>query len=369
MEFDGVASGSDYVGAASYTWPLSNGQRASAKLTHYDGALFVCIEGMARVAPGQFAAIMIDVDGSGSAELQSDDLVVEVNPDGRLAIWTPQSGSSWASALAPVALVEAAVFTGDTHWSVELRLPDSVIGGWNHPARIRPYVATNGQYPYDSWPVGSDHHGPATWAPVQFGSLPSPLPQAPIARAEGSGSFAPTTEGTFHLDASQSTTSNGETTGLTYFWTQTEGPPVALVDPTAPSTTFVKGSVTTPVVLTFQLVVSDAVLNSEPAEVRMYFSPPPQQTPHGPTLAKSGGVELTLLPDGTVQGCFDANYWFRSKTNSAVPATGAFFTVEMSTDLTNWTPISSGPATISGLVRFIDDNAPNDPKRFYRLRQ
>ena len=59
------------------------------------------------------------------------------------------------------------------------------------------------------------------------------------------------------------TDANGDP--LTYSWTQTAGPSVTLSDPSSPTPTFTAPNVNTQTTLTFQLVVNDGMIDSDPS--------------------------------------------------------------------------------------------------------
>jgi hypothetical protein len=370
MALDGVRGGADYATAPTFTWPLTDGTSANASLAHHGGALFVVIEGLPLTENGSFAGLLIDSDNSRSATLAADDLAIEVSPDGALIFWTGETGN-WTPAAAPPALVEAITFQGETHWSVELRIPDAVIGGWGHLAGLRMYAGK--PWPYDAFPVASDHYSPSTWFPVSFGPRPAPPAAAPIAHASGGGSFGPTAAMEVSFDGSQSITSTGATTGLTYAWTQTGGPPVALVGADQAVATATLTPVAAPVTLTFQLIVTAGGLDSSPAEVSCYVYPAPAEIGWNDEVARVDGVHLERLPNGDVSLHYDADYWFGAQgvligpESNPLPTAGAMFLIEFSADLESWETLALVPADAAGQVEFVDTTTGSSARRFYRM--
>jgi hypothetical protein len=368
MTLDGVRGGTDYATAPTFTWPLTDGLSATASLAHHDGALFVIMEGLPLTANGSFAGLLIDSDNSRSATLEADDIAIEISPAGELSFWTGATGT-WTPAAAPPALVEAVTFQGETHWSVELRIPDAVVGGWDHPAGVRVYAGK--PWPYDAFPAASDHYGPGTWFPVSFGPRPAPPAAPPTARASGGGSFSPTETQEIALDGSASTTSTGTADGLTHAWTQTGGPPAGLTGADQAVATLTLNPVAEPVTLTFQLIVTAGGLDSPPVEVTCYVYPAPAETEWNSGVTLAGGVRLELLAGGKVGIHYDADYWFGEHgvltppDASPLPVAGAMFKIEHSADLAGWETLALVPADTAGLVKIIDEATTT--RRFYRM--
>jgi len=88
---------------------------------------------------------------------------------------------------------------------------------------------------------------------------------------------------------------------LTLIWTQTDGPPVPLSDPSIPNPTFTAPQVGSTSVLTFELVVNDGILDSAPDSVNIVvrditdFQVPLSPTPQG----LEGDVDVGDLNAGT----------------------------------------------------------------------
>jgi hypothetical protein len=119
---------------------------------------------------------------------------------------------------------------------------------------------------------------------------------APIANA---GPDQTVDEGTVvTLDGTASRDPDGDP--ITFQWRQVAGPPVTLSDPTVPRPTFtapvVSPSVPPPVVLTFELIVSDGQLMSDPDQVQITVNRRPIANA-GPDQTVDEGTVVTL--DGT----------------------------------------------------------------------
>lgn len=371
MTLDGVRDSADYANAPAVSWPLTGGSSGTASFSHHGGAMYIHIDGLPIGPNGVGAGLLFDLNNSGSTALESDDIAIEVSAAGALAFWTGTTGA-WTPAPAPAGLVEAVTFTGDTHWAVEIRIPDAVLGGWNHLSRLRCYAQKT--WPYDSFPQTSGHFDPSTWLPASLGPRPTPAPQTPTAVALGGGSVAPTVADVFTLYGTGSTTSRGDTTGLTYAWTQIGGPVVILTGSDQATASYSPGPVAAPVTLTFQLVVTADGLDSPPAEVTCYFHPAPETTEW--TVAALGDrIAIQRQPDGSVTTGCDAGYWFGEsgilpgESAAALPVVGAMFELQATENLTDWQTIGRFPANSAGQVEGVDTSAPLFPSRFYRFRR
>jgi hypothetical protein len=103
---------------------------------------------------------------------------------------------------------------------------------------------------------------------------------------------SPNPGATVTLYGTGSSTSNGD--GLTYHWTQTSGPTVALSSNSVIDPTFVAPPATVPTTLTFSLVVSDGELTGSASTVTVNDLPTP-----GPDITASGtAIALVTSPAG-----------------------------------------------------------------------
>ena len=372
MTLDGIRDAADYFTAPVVTWSLGDGSQASASMTHHNGALYVMIEGLPPGPNAAGAGFIIDANGSRSAGLEADDFVVEVTPQGALALWTGATGN-WTPAPAPAALIEAATFVGENQWAVEIRIPDVVIGGWGHPASFRTYAMK--AWPYDAFPAASGHQAPDTWFPASFGPRPAPAPVPPTAHIVGGGSAAPEPGQSFSMDGSGSRNSRGNNIGLAYAWTQLSGPAVSLTGADQAGCSFIRGPLASPMTLVFQLVVTADGLASGPETVDYYFYPSPDETTWAEATDNGEAAGFETNPDGSIQISYDADFWcgadgeLEAPNANSLPVTGAMFEIDASSDLSDWECIATVPANAAGDVEAVDVLEPGASRRFYRLHR
>ncbi len=370
MTLDGIRQAEDYGNAPVAEWTLSGGGAATTAFSHHAGALHLHMDGIPYGADGIGAGFLIDLDGSGSGTLDAGDMAIEVNAEGTVSFWTG-AGGFWQPAGAPSSLVEARLFQGATDWSMELRVPDDVIGGWDHAARMRCYVMKT--WPYDAFPSASDHGDTSTWMPVHFGARPEPPTAAPTAVATGEGATTPQAADVFRLDGSASTTAQGDTAGLQYEWTQIAGPAVVLNGADQPVAGFSLGPISEPVALVFQLVVSHNGVASAPAAVTCYFTPAPETFAWAAPDPGPGGLMIVRNGDGSVTVSCDANRWFGpgglavGEDAEPIAVAGAMFELQTSADLTDWTELGLYPANAAGFIEARDTAAAGVERRFYRF--
>jgi hypothetical protein len=367
MLLDGIRDAAHYANAPVFDWPLTGGGSARASLSHHSGALWVLVENLPHGNGAVGAGILLNTSGDRSAGLDADDLAIECLADGSILLWTGASGS-WQRAPAPAALIESAIFSGETHWAAEVRIPDAIVAGWDHAAALRLYAMR--PWPYDAFPATSVHQDTSTWMPMHFGARPAAPVAPPTAFASGGASTAPAANEPFTMDGSASTAADG-IAELAYAWTQLSGPTVSLTGADQPICTFTHGAVATATALSFQLIVSAGGVESAPVTVDYYFYPAPDTTPW-PTGPITEGVVIIIHGDGMVDIEFDANYWFGpggalAPPENNLPVVGAMFEIEASADLATWAVAARLPANAAGRIAIQDTS--EALRKFYRLRR
>ncbi len=136
----------------------------------------------------------------------------------------------------------------------------------------------------DGAPAGSAHFISVGELRV-FGDVVTGANSAPTANAGAAQTVASAALVT--LDGSAS--SDPEGSALTYIWTQTAGPAVALSSTTAQKPTFTAPTVGAATALTFSLVVSDGSLSSAAATVTITVNPP--VVVNTPPTARAGAAQ------------------------------------------------------------------------------
>ncbi|MBN2505259.1 MAG: S8 family serine peptidase [Verrucomicrobia bacterium] len=77
-------------------------------------------------------------------------------------------------------------------------------------------------------------------------------------------------------------------------------------------------------------------------------------------------VQLTVAPPPQLSGAsLSAEGWFQFSL-AGEPA--GLYVIEMSPDLATWSILATNPASLDGLLRFLDPDSPAWPRRFYRAR-
>lgn len=357
--FDGFCADSAYAGAAPVVF-RPDLREPVARMVHANGILHVCVDGLPLSDAATSAASMqmlIDADGSRDATAQGGDRGFGVTEDG-VIFQTQGDGASMVSdAVAPG--FRAQIARTETTWSVELQIPDSLLGGWNHSAAVAFAVQRYACGPFlggcipvpDApllWPASTAIDAPYTWAETQFGALPAAFDRAPVALASGPGVVSLTQPRTLTLDGSASYDLEGDP--LTFAWIQLDGPTVTLEGMDTATPSFQSPDVLTSATLRFQLTVNDGNADSGPAEVSVTLIPTGTQT----TAPTTGAGSVTLTGGGaSVQLVWPGG-------------AGDVALIQASTDLIAWETIGTNTAGFLRTILFTDLAADLYPYRFYR---
>jgi hypothetical protein len=336
---DGNVSDPAYAVAQVITPVFS--AKTTARLIHSVGNLYAAFNDLPYGVANARARIglYIDVNGSGDGTVQPSDLAFSVDEDG-VTEQFEGNGTTMVRRGNPSVAFKAVITRGAGGWNAEFRIADSLLGGWEHAARV-------GLFHQSGWPDFMNVNSPATWAPAWFGyAVPQPVNLPPVAKAASLPYVDMSGLATVPLDATASYDPEGAV--LTYAWTQLGGPSVFLNNATGPTPSFTfGGSVST--AFRFQLVVNDGQLASAPAEVAVMLRPVTSQQVEVPPA-------VTQNQDGTATV---AVQWGGRA--------GDLVSIQASTDLKNWVDLTSAAVSFLQSVVFTDSQAGIYPQRFYRL--
>ena len=297
---DGACFDAGYEEAAQASVPLGGVPRV--RLLHAGGNLYVCVSSL--TDPGAVALLVgttPDMPLAGFV-VDSDGLQSQLVGDGQ----------GLPLALTPTPGYEARASHIQDQWSAELRISDALVGGWNHAAALSVrYGAADAIETGAVWPPEATFTDAATWATAWFGTPPKPDNRAPTADAGPSQSVAVWRGTRVALAADASYDPDGDS--LTYQWTQLDGDPVVLIDPTTALASFVVDGVDGPRTLRFQVVVSDGTVASSPAETTVVL------TKAGDIpLSGQGSPEVDAGPDTSAHAEFEA----ATDAGPATPSSG-----------------------------------------------
>ncbi len=358
---DGFSTDAGYAEATPVSLRTTSPE-PSARLVHANGFLHVSIEGNplsdAGVSPSS-VRIFIDADGSRDNAPQSGDRGFAVTEDGVIS-QARGDGTNFLNEVTTSPGFSAQIARSETTWGIEMQIPESLLGGWNHGAGIAFVFQRFACVPFGfgcldvpenpvPWPANASVVDPATWTSAQFGALPTSENRAPVALAAGPGVVSLTQSRTITLDGSGSYDLDGD--ALTFAWTQIDGPPVVLQDSGSPMALFEAPMPGVSTTLRFQLVVNDGNFDSAAATVSVTLAPTATQ----PFASKTAGAgTVTLTGDGaSILLCWPGG-------------AGDVAVIQASTDLITWETLGTNTANYLSAIVFTDLAANNYPHRFYR---
>jgi hypothetical protein len=320
---------------------------------HANGVLFASFSGLPLSATGMpesALTIAIDPTETGNSTAQSGDIAFSLTENG-LPHELRGNGTSLAADVLATG-VHAVIVRRGGYWNAELAIPDSLVGGWNHSARVAlqlQWASADGSSQILVWPPNAGLTSPTTWAPAFFGSNPpAPANRPPVAVAAGPDIVTLDDTSTVGLSGLGSSDPDGDP--LTFAWSQTAGPPVTLQGADGATPTFAAPLPDSPVSLTFQLVVNDGVANSAPAQVTIELVP--QAVP--PPAVDNSAVRIDPS-DGSAS----------VQVTWPGPA-GSDAVIQASTNLVDWSNIATNLAGTLQTIAVHDSAAGQFPERFYR---
>ncbi len=347
---DGEVNDTAYAQAATVTWP--EGGRATARMVHADGHLYVAFSDLAYRGSGAQAAVAglrVDVNAGGGATIQADDVGFFVNEEGVTYQMAANGGVLQVNATPPPGF-KAVITRGPNGWNAEFQIATSLLGGWNHAARL---LLEHNFLGLDNpaltvWPRAAGRNTPDAWAAAWFGNTPpAPEDRPPVAVASAPAVLDRTGDTRVTLDGSASFDPEGRP--LTYAWTQLAGPPAVLDNAASATPSFRVADEGGPVSFRFQLVVHDGGQASAPATAETLLLPVLEQShslPPPAAPAGEGAVHVALQWPG---------------------GAGDRARVQASTDLKHWQTIATATVGPLAVLLHQDREAGLHPRRFYRL--
>lgn len=320
----------------------------AARLVHSAGSLYVCFDGLPYADLESNPAdinFYIDGDGVATGSPQASDVGFGVTEDG-IPARARGTGSGWASEQ-PQGF-EVKILRSTFSWGAEFRVPDSLIGGWNHASAITFLYGPGFGSPV-RWPATANVFNPSTWSALSLGPLQTVTNRPPVAVASGPAVVSYTGTDTVSLDGSGSYDLDGN--ALSFSWSQMGGPSVSLANASSASPTFNTPALSSSATLMFQLIVNDGVVNSAPKQIAVVLSPTATSFPAGDTAKPivvnvgNGSAKVQLHWPGT-------------------PGSAAI--IQASSNLVNWVNVATNNANYLGTLLFSDLQAGQHPRRFYR---
>jgi len=354
---DGLGNDPGYADAPVVRFVQS--PEREARFVHANGHLYVSVSGLRVSDPNAIAAslqILIDTDASGGSAPQSGDVGFMID-EGGFVTQLRGNGSGMVAESSPAPALRSEILRSENTWDVELAIPDSLLGGWNHAARLMLYyqryfwVAGSGISFPDSpsyWPFANPNQ-PATWGDIYLGPLPViSSNNIPHAVAIAPAVISLNRPEMIQLDGSGSYDPDGDP--LTYSWSQIAGPTVALSSATAVQPTFTTPNVALTTTLRFQLIVNDGEQSSAPATVSVTLIPLANPPVNGPIVSvnKANGSATARLTWGG--------------------APGDRVLIQASTDLVHWVDVGTNTVGFLESILYTDSRAGLFPYRFYRAR-
>ena len=318
----------------------------TAVFAHYGGRLYVCITDLQKATGLARVRLLFDTNHNGGAP-QSQDVAVEVNESGALSEWHG-NGTDWVQAASPGGALLVALLPGAGSWSVELSLPDALLGGWHRDAGL---AVVHYTIPVvGAWPAGiSINPAPAVFASAGLGVSPASVNVPPVASAGTDRVLAVAAGDPVTLDASQSTDPEGA--ALSFSWQQLSGPALSVT-----AAGGVLHQVRAPLIsgasvaCRFRVTVSDGTLSAAD-EVTLTFTARNSQI-----LPASAAEPVRLTPAGVAGSLI----W--------PDGAGKLVMMQTSTNLLAWQDIGVRLTDIFGRADFAGQPPGPEGRRYFRLR-
>ncbi len=285
---DGACDDAAYAGSTVVQLsPYPDGGRATVHMLRTATDLWVCFGGMNRTSggPGSFAGVRVDVNNSRDALAQSDDYGLFVGEDGTPSSLTGDGAGSF-NRPGPAGLL-ARASANAAAWNAELRIPATLLGGWNHVVGLalgQYWVRFQGDDYY--WPFTGWWNAPSTWALTALGNVPQIARLDPDSTIVGSAARTLTVTGTDFVN------------GAKVRWSGVDRP-TTFISSTQLQAAISASDVVTPGMV--QVTVVNPGLSSAPSNAVIFTinNPAPTITHLNPTFIGPGGAAFTLTVEGT----------------------------------------------------------------------
>ena len=272
LRLDGLCADAAYAEATLIR--INNaGEPHYVRLLHRSGSLYLAFTNLsygAGAIPQPIAAeIRFDLNKNGVPD--SADIGFSIDQNSVPVILTGD-GNGMVPDNTPPYGAQMAITRGGSAWCAEMRIPDTLLGGWDQTVPVM--MIARGAV----WPAGASPTDPTTWP--NFGlraALPAGPNRPPVADAGRDHSLSAQNEFLHGLSGAASFDPDGD--ALTYLWNQTGGPTVVLSDPTSSNPRFTIDPPADFAIYSFRLIVNDGTIDSDPDEVEIVVFGARTQTP------------------------------------------------------------------------------------------
>ncbi len=165
---DGLCADPGYGSTPPARFAAASGSHAQVRFTHAGSALFVCFMGLSYGAPNTPGAVAgLRVNPSGSSQPVVTTVGFAVNEHGE-PLRLGGDGSEFVALTNPPPGFAAVILRDAQAWSAEMRIDDSLLGGWNSVLGLVVYVDPgNSVGPQLTWPPNASLANPSSWATAQ----------------------------------------------------------------------------------------------------------------------------------------------------------------------------------------------------------
>lgn len=194
---DGICEDAAYANASTVQLsPYPDGSQASVHLIRSSSDLWACFTGMQHASDNSsIAGLHVDVDNSRNSQAQANDYAFLVSEDGTPS--TQLGNATGGFVTSSVEGLVTRVSASTSLWNAELRIPASLLNGWNHAIGLD--LVQTGIPSADSsqhWPYAAASAQPNSWANTVPGEWPQISSLAPASATRNAAAFTLTVNGT-----------------------------------------------------------------------------------------------------------------------------------------------------------------------------